>query len=194
MIRIYFVVEGDSDGRSCEIIARKARPEIQTDYLPAGGCGEIKRRGDRLIGGLLKKRADCVIVVVDKDSGHPGRGPAFEQEIQAHCDAFPQAYLVLAIEELEAWLLADLRAVEDYLSQRSKRMSLKSQQKGDTQTFEDPKGELTRLFRLVCGPRYGYEESMAPEIAEYLALERALPRNESLGTFCTTVKERCPKE
>ncbi len=106
--KVVLIVEDDSDGQACRILKEKLGFNLTLDWLPANGIGNIKRRGDQLIElarDRIPGRRGCVAVLLDRDGKDVGRAEP-HRTIRQVCRA-AGIPLLLAIESLEAWLLAD---------------------------------------------------------------------------------------
>ena len=105
---VVLIVEDDSDGQALRELAQRLDLPVRLDWLPANGIGNIKRRGEKMIE-LARERIQgvtgCVAVLLDRDGRDVGRDDP-HRTIQRLCER-AGAPLILAIEALEAWLLAD---------------------------------------------------------------------------------------
>jgi hypothetical protein len=106
--KVVLIVEDDSDGQACRILMNRLGFNLTLDWLPANGIGNIKRRGSQLIGlarGRIQDGRGCVAVLLDRDGKNVVRAEP-HRTIRRICHQ-ARVPLLLAIESLEAWLLAD---------------------------------------------------------------------------------------
>lgn len=85
--------------------------------------------------------------------------------------------LVCIEEELEAWLLADERALIKVLGTPSRKPRIKPERKPDQ--VQNPKGRLSQLFKEHRGNNYKYEDRIHAErivraIPDFTRLKRSL--------------------
>ncbi len=106
--KVVLIVEDDSDGQAVKTLAGKLRLPIQVDWLPAGGVGNIKRKGESLIALARERVSDgrgCVAVLLDQE-GKDANCEEPHLTIRQICRR-EDVPLLLAVEALEAWFLAD---------------------------------------------------------------------------------------
>lgn len=106
--KVVLIVEDDSDGQACRVLADRLGLPVTLDWLPANGVGNIKRRGVQLIGlarDRIPEGRGCVAVLLDRDGKDVTRAEP-HRTIRRLCRQ-AGAPLLLAVESLEAWLLAD---------------------------------------------------------------------------------------
>ncbi|RMF37037.1 MAG: hypothetical protein D6759_02830 [Chloroflexi bacterium] len=105
---VVLIVEDDSDGQALKALVKRLGLPIRLDWLPAHGIGEIKRRG-RLLIALARDRIrdgrGCMAVLLDRDGKDVARSEP-HRTIRRLCKQ-EKVPLLLAVEALEAWLLAD---------------------------------------------------------------------------------------
>ena len=143
--KVVLIVEDTADGQALRHLAEKLRLGIVLDYLPAKGTGEIKRRGDMLIRQAKDRIEDdngCVAVLIDRDSQSPEHVKR-NRAIQQHCRR-ENVPLLLAIEELEAWFIADAGCAT--------WLGLSRPHNSDT--VADPKDQVRRAYRKKTGKSY----------------------------------------
>lgn len=106
--KVVLIVEDDSDGQACALLKERLGLNFELDWLPAYGVGNIKRKGEKLIR-LARDRVQngrgCVAVLLDRDGKDVTRSEP-HRTIRRLCNqaGIP---LILAVEALEAWFLAD---------------------------------------------------------------------------------------
>jgi hypothetical protein len=139
-----------------------------------GGKG-FKRKARIAINEARRQGYDCVVIVIDRDGRRQKNG-----RLQALNDGrdealrtayFPTA-IGVAIETMEAWLLADERALSECLGRAVDKQPSPEKLSGKKGTPEHPK---TRLNTLIDGD----DGKLKQRIAEQVDLP--------------TIERRCPK-
>lgn len=106
--KVVLIVEDDSDGQACLLLKERMGLKFDLEWLPAHGIGNIKRKGEKLIG-LARDRIQnghgCVAVLLDRDGKDITRSEP-HRTIRRLC-RHAGVPLILAVEALEAWFLAD---------------------------------------------------------------------------------------
>lgn len=134
----------------------------------------------------------CVFVHEDLDSGDGDDYPSIHRRVQdALCRELGNAHYVLAVEEMEAWLLLFPDALSDLVG--SWKLPAKYRGK-DTGRLTDPKGILMR--EVSKGGRR-YRESDAPAVLERvvaLAIHREpIGSNRSWTRLGTDIADCCSR-
>ena len=118
------------------------------------GCGSATAE-------LLKDGCDRVVIVWDLRPAWPYKEckPCLVDERQAIIESIREAnlacegiYLVCIKQELEAWLLADERAITSVLSRDAHPISIQRRRRVDQ--IKNPKSILNNLFKEHKGRRY----------------------------------------
>lgn len=171
-MKIALIVEGQSD---------KIVFESQGDWFSQLGF-EVTVRRTRGKPEMCKKarkfhRAETILgsqkaIFLPDQHGDPCATYTREKVGMNDC---PCAITVVLKRELEAWILADGKAV-------TKATGKQYQPAGQTDSVRDPKQELTARFSRA----FGYNPSeveMASEISQYFSLARAAKYNTSAKRF-----------
>lgn len=106
--KVVLIVEDNSDGQALKALAGHLGVNVVVDWLPANGIGNIKRRGRQLIDlarGRIRDQRGCVAVLLDRDGKDVTR--AEPHRTIRHLCRQERVPLLLAVEALEAWLVAD---------------------------------------------------------------------------------------
>jgi hypothetical protein len=142
---VVLICEDETDGIVARRLAELLCPTIRIDYLPAGGCGEIKRKLDKLVADArrdLGKRG-CVAVLLDGDQKNPARDEP-HRSIALGCQKLRVPFIP-CLQDMEAWLLTD-PGCRAYL----KLPSLK----GTTDGLAKTKAQVAAAYYKVCGRSY----------------------------------------
>lgn len=197
-MRIVLLSEGNSDvaiGDACTrgaiaILLRRVITEFKRidpdavilhgDRLPRLNRGSGFDRKVRMAIEKYDGKADALAIVIDRDG--PENAVRLEL-LRAGRDGSARSFarktvVGVAVEMMEAWLLADSRALATVLSTAGAQP--------DPETVRDPKSELTRLARLV-DKRPG---DCIDEIARKADLQRVCDRCRSFEEFVKEVKHR----
>ncbi len=103
------------------------------------GCGALRRKCRAWAENLVKRGCDCIVVVHDRDRNDEDR---LRSDLEARIDgvAMRVSVVVIPVEELEAWLLADPDAIMAVFRMR-KRPRIPTR----PERIESPKEYLARI-------------------------------------------------
>jgi hypothetical protein len=172
-----------ADKKVCEYLARKLKPEIEIvsitlDNKPGliEGCGLAAAE-------LLGEGCDRVVIVWDlyppwrekkqKPCRRKDREDIKRSLIEAGVTS-ANVYLVCITEELEAWLLADGRAVSDVLSTPEHSVKVKDEKKPEQ--VRNPKKRLTKIFKEHIGQPYNdmiHAERIVRKLQDFTRIRRS---------------------
>lgn len=186
MTRIAIVVEDATDGRALKaIIERLLHPDpVRVKFVPARGRSEVARKAGALIE-IAAQHAPCVLVVVDLD-GHRADHDDLRRIARACEQAGVRARLVGIAQELEAWFLADARAV---LGRAGAQGGYAVNRRTDL--VGDAKRELSTILRKLRGRGYTSARD-AERLARDLDPDEVARWNPSFAEFATLVRG-CPR-
>ena len=146
------------------------------------GCGSAAAE-------LLKDGCDRVVIVWDLRPAWPDKEykPCLVDERQAIFDSICEAklageaiYLVCIKQELEAWLLADERAITAVLSKDAHPISIQRRRRVDQ--IRNPKAVLNNIFKEHTGRRY-VDRIHAEQIVNAIPDLKRLQRVDSFRRF-----------
>lgn len=150
-----------ADKQVCEYLAHQLLPDIEISSVTLdnkpnliAGCGNAATQ-------LL--REGCVSVVIVWDLYPPwrekGQRPCRKQDRQVIMESLaragvtsPNVYLVCITEELEAWLIADGRAIAKVLSRPEHPVKVPDVKKPEQR--KNPKKHLNKIFKEKSGRPY----------------------------------------
>lgn len=195
MARVGFVFEcgrGGADAQVCIHFLGRLNPDIE----PVSRFMDHKRRLVEECGSVaaeLMQTCERVVIVWDlfplwrtagKPCRHADRQNIFAS-LAAHKVPIERVSLVCIREELEAWLLADRRAVEEVVGARKRPHTIQrfaAPSRPDTAT--DPKTRLTKYFVEELGRGRKYFDAVdAIKIAKAIPDWTRLKRSDSVRRF-----------
>ena len=144
------------DQQVCEYLVKRLQPDTEVDSrtmvnkkILIAECGEKAAQ-------LLDDNCQRVIIVWDLYPPWRPKGekPCRREDRKAICDSLKQAgvdcqkvHLVCICQELEAWLLADNRAIVAAIEKLIRRTPRITGIKKNPESVEDPKSRLDNIFR-----------------------------------------------
>jgi len=178
MLTFGLIVEGQYDEMAIGgLIPRFAPADVEIVARPCGSKVQLMRR----FSGFLEEfryikngsHVDKALVVRDADGKDPLRLlETMRSKISGHTYPFP-VQLVVIVEELEAWLLADEASLAGIIGKRVRRTP-------NPEGLHDPKEQLKRL--LSEGKVY-YTSEIARKIAVNANVDTLASRCPSFGRF-----------
>jgi len=163
-MKLGFILECGPQGadlKVCKYFVEKIRPDdefipVTLDNKPKliSGCGEAARQ-------LMESGCQAIYIIWDlfpnwrNDRTRPcrkeDRDHIFES-LNASQVPIGQVHLICIEQELESWLIADGRAVSNYLSTPTRKVSIQSERRPDQ--VQNPKKKLNRHFTQSRGTNY----------------------------------------
>jgi hypothetical protein len=181
-LKLGFALEGNSDYPVIPILARR----IVTEQFPAIELAPDATRRPRKRGhGFIKELpvfarqlyddgAAIVVAVVDTDNTRLGERRGLLHEAQAKCGIPICIAEGLAVRSLEAWLLADARAIDTVFDGDLARVQFPN-----PETDLTPKETLNQIVRSLTNGREVTFATFACELAEAIRLD--------------VLRQRCPQ-
>ena len=167
-------------------------PHLSCGGQGFGGCGDLLNRGSRALTALHTKGFRRFIICVDSDGPDPGgRRQEVAAKIVKPSRVVADCCIAIAIQEIEAWILADL----DQAVCRWKGPTTKWRPNAidNPEAIAAPKEHLVRLSKLgSTRPRYD-PVGDNPRIAAHLDLDRVAkkcPSFEGLREFVQGPRSR----
>ena len=184
-----------ADRKVCEYLAKRIRPDLDIksetlDNKPnlIANCGNAATQ-------LLEDGCDRVVIVWDSRPAWPDTEskPCLKEERRAIYDslhganvASERVYLVCIMQELEAWLLADERAIRAVLSSPAHPIAIQRRRKVDQ--IPNPKSVLNNIFKEHKGRRY-VDRIHAEQIVKAMRDLNRLKRVETFRRFALKVTD-----
>jgi hypothetical protein len=178
-----FILEGGPDRVVCELLAKKLRPGTKVMSVPLGPKQILISQCGDVAATLFQKGCDCVIIVWDLYPawGMHGSKPCLRNDrdnirksLAAAAVTSSKVHLVCIHKMLEAWLLADERAISAFLSRLKKKKITVPRIKRP----EDPNNPK-KVLRQLFGKHAGYEfqahvhaESIIKEVRDFKRLDQ----------------------
>ncbi len=184
MARYAVLGEDSSDAQTLQVLIRRIACNEGLTVKPKGydGCGELLRKGARDLNDLLDQGYDRFVVAYDADRCDPvaRRAEARMRIVDRSRVASSACCVVIPVEELESWLLADVGAVS------KKWPGWRPEPIASPERVRDPKEHLEKLSRdSQRRPRYSHAVDN-PWLARHVDLamvERKCPSFVVLADF-----------
>lgn len=195
-MKVGFIVECGPDGAETKVIphiARMVNPAVVEEVIPLSTKPNLKEQCGRYCRELFELGCEKVLIVWDllpdwgeyDGSGclHADREEIFDSLQSAGiARADGRVHLVCIQVMLEAWLLADERALSAYLSRDAHQIPVPRKKK--TEECKDPKAALNSLFKsLPCRANRYTDFTDLIKIAQELPDLRRLERLDSFRRF-----------
>ena len=195
-MKVGFIVECGPEGAETRVIpylARMIDDRIEPDVVPLARKPVLKRECGMWVKALLERGCSCVLIIWDllpdwgeyegKGCRHDDRRQIAESLASAGLDPADQRIRLICIEKmLEAWLIADERALSAFLSTQAHPVHVLRQKRAEH--VPDAKAALTALFERSGSRIRRYEDRQhAIRIAEKLPNLERLRRLQSFRRF-----------
>ena len=167
--------EDASDVNVLKVLVRRLRQDAGVPIKVKGyaGCGEMLRKGVAQLCAFADLGCTRFIICHDADGPDPAeRFHRVNQELVRPAGIAGRCCVVIPVQELEAWILADIQAVTNVFA------SWHPESVANPESIQSPKEHLERLSRaLNLRPRYSHA-THNERVAKYLDL--------------AMVKRKCP--
>lgn len=176
MLCIGLVVEGDFDETALTELVHKCAPsEVRVICRPCGNAIQLMKKFPGYLEHFRHANdgapVDKALVIRDADSKNPaGLIAKMESRIANRVYPFPRKLLV-AVQELEAWLLADEKALSTITGRSVPKIP-------EPEKISDPKA---RLRNILSEARIAYTAEVARKVA-------AAARRDVLATRCPSFR------
>lgn len=195
-MKIGFIVECGPQGAEVEVIpflAKHLCPDIEVDVIPLVKKPHLLQQCGEWTAGLLDKGFDRVLIIWDLYPAwqEAGMNPCRREDREAIFGALEEAGidqaqieaqvgLVCIQGELEAWLIADGRALSAVLSTQAHRVRIRNVR--NPEQTKNPKKILNRKFKEHIGRPYS-DRFHAIKIVRALPDLNRLNRLETFARF-----------
>jgi len=195
-MKVGMIFECGPDGADktvCTQLAKLINPEIRITSRTLDDKPNLIAECGNAAAELLDDGCDRVVIIWDLRPAWPDTKskPCLKEERQAIHDSLHSAtlqndkvHLVCIIQELEAWLLADERAIASVLSRSAHPVTI--QRRRRVAQVPNPKSVLNNLFKEHRGRRY-VDRIHAEQIVKAMPDLRRLLRVESFSRFHNTL-------
>ena len=167
--------ESDSDVASLKIIVRRLKKDNAVPIMVhgCGGCEELLRNGAKRLLAFAESGCTKYIVCCDVDGGNPiAKHQQVLKKVVSSARLQTRCCIVIPVQELEAWLLADIPAVSKVCTGwRPKHIDHPEQ-------ITSPKEHLEKLSRDSKRRRRYNHAIHNEQLAKYINLK--------------TVSKKCP--
>jgi hypothetical protein len=184
MARYAVLGEDRSDADTLQVLIRKLAGDARLTVKTKGydGCGQLLRKGARDLDEFLNQGYDRFVVAYDADRDEPAlrRAQAHARVVAPSMAAASACCIVVPVEELEAWLLADVSAV-------NKRWpDWRPEPIASPERVRSPKEHLEKLSRdSQRRPRYSHavDNPMLAGLIDLEIVEKKCPSFRVLAEF-----------
>ena len=185
---IAILAEDHSDAETLVVIVRKLLADDRAPVYRKGfsGCGELCRKGSAHIDTFRDRGATHFIVCHDADREDPDAiRRKVHREILARTGVSEKACIVVPVQELEAWIIADEDAISTAIP------SLRIPEVRQPEATNDPKEWLENSSRVRSArPLYSHA-THNPVVARHLNLEKVARKCPSFVPLSVFVHEHC---
>jgi hypothetical protein len=195
-MKVGFIVECGPEGAETKVIpylARMIDDSIEPDVIPLARKPVLKRECGGWVKALLERGCSCVLIIWDllpdwgeyegKGCRHDDREDIAKSLNDAGLDPADNRVRLICVEKmLEAWLIADERALSAFLSTQAHPVHVPRQKRAER--ISDPKAALSALFEESrCRIRRYVDRQHAIQIAEQMPDFARLRRLQSFRRF-----------
>lgn len=171
-----------ADKKVCEYLLKRLKPTIQIKSITLDNKPNLVQNCGASAAQLLSKGCDRVIIIWDLYPAwrEKGERPCRREDRQAILKSLKtaavdlsKAHLVCITEELEAWFLADGRALSSVLSRPTHSVTVRDSRKPET--AKNPKAQLTKLFKEKTGRPYSdlvHADKIVQAIPDFAKIKR----------------------
>jgi hypothetical protein len=148
-----------ADKKVCEYLAMQVAPDIEIESVTLDNKKNLISDCGKAAAQLLKSTCERVVIVWDLHPAWRELAPCRKEDREAIARSLKasdvdatKVFLVCIEEELEAWLIADNRAIEALLSKPHRQVRIDRERHPEQIT--NPKKKLTRIYREHGGRPY----------------------------------------
>lgn len=185
MIGLYAILgEHRSDAETLKVLVRRIAddPRLSVKIMGFGGGGELKNKGAKHLKNYARLGCTRFVVCHDADGPDP---LATRDQVEARVirpSGLGSCCVVVPVQEIEAWVLADIAAVTKIFS------GWRPEPISNPEGIKDPKEFLKRLSdEGVSRPRYSHA-THNPRVANHLSLELLEKKCPSFRPFASFVR------
>ncbi len=180
--------EEDSDAQSLKVLVRGLANQANMSILARGfsGCGDLLNKGSRQLRAFADQGCDRFVVCHDADGADPSeKHNEIMQRVIAPSRIATSYCVVIPVQELEAWILADIEAVSNvFPSWRPAPI------RENPEAIRNPKERLQRASQRHNKKPIYDPTTHNQRVAKYLRLDhvrRRCPSFERLSYFVTGI-------
>lgn len=178
-MKVGFIVESGRNGAEKQVLpylAEKIRRGIETHVVTLNKKPILKRECGKAVKRLFSQGYDRVFILWDllpDWDEYDGKGCLHMDREEIHQSLQtvglsiddPRISLVCIHKMLEAWIIADERAISEFLSTTAHKVSIKRRK--NSESIKDPKSALSSMFKSAACRISRYEDHLhAIKIAE----------------------------
>jgi hypothetical protein len=169
-----------ADKKVCELVIRRIAAEIEVITVTLDDKPNLVQNCGRAAAQLFSDGCDRVVIVWDLHPPWRDQRPCRKEDRENIRQSLNNAglsgasvYLVCIEEELEAWLIADGRALSAVLSRPTHPVTISHTRR--VHQVRNPKAQLTKIFQQYAGTRYldlTHAEKIIRELPDFSQLRR----------------------
>lgn len=187
-----------ADRKVCVHLAKRLNANLRIVVRAAGSKPKLIRDCGVLAGQLIRSGCDRVIIIWDLYPPWTDGNPCMKDDRQAiHSSIDTEGVdpgkvdLVCIENELETWLMTDIRGVREVIQLKNPKATVKTPSK--LQQIKKPKSRMIKLFKEQAGIQYNdlvHAEQIAIALAEIdYSLGRLRKKSASFCRFAKKVAE-----
>lgn len=188
-VKIGIIAEDHSDIDTLIIMIRRVNNlRFKIKRYSAKGCGKLRRKCSKITSLWVSQSVTHIIICHDSDCDDLNKIKILKNELKEKISMIPNCHrvvcIVIPVQELEAWFLADVSS----LNKKFKGMNLRNIP--NPENVRSPKEFIEKASRLKnCKPRY-INTIHNPELAENLnidAIEAKCPAFRPFYNFVSSI-------
>lgn len=150
LMRIGVIAEENNDVEVLYELTSKlvAKNSFSFSRFVGHGCGKVRRKCEAWANNLLTRGCSVLVVIHDLDKRNELELRT-TLETQVRASGFPQSVVLIPVQEIEAWLLSDPKAIQQVF-----RMRKVPRVPSRPERIPDPKEFLSRLVSANSQSHY----------------------------------------
>ena len=179
--------EDDSDTQTLKVLVKRIadNPSLRVKTKSYNGCSKMLRKGAKDLKAFKDLNVTHFVVCHDADGSDPEpKRDLVMNKIVRPSGLDDECCIVIPVQELEAWILADIECVSNVFT------SWKPQPIDNPEAIPQPKEHLEKLSRdSNHRPRYSHAVHNE-KMAEHLNLDRVAEKCSAFRTLARFVKQK----
>jgi hypothetical protein len=176
---VYAIIgEDTSDTETLAVLIRRLAADPKLPVRPKGynGCAEMLIKGAKQLRAMADAGCTRFVVCYDADRADPAERREMVLDRIVRPSGVEPCCVVIPVQEIEAWILADIEAVTHVFPSWTPRRFAEA-----PETIDSPKEVLTALSRASNKKPIYSHATHNPRVAEHLRLDVVRNRCPSIG-------------